>query len=106
MLPSITSSAQIFNEALESGASAEVPDGDGVPVEIHKTQGVNSGAACIGTTRIAVWMLEAARRSGLSDREILVMYPRLNEKHLMLAWWYVAGHSAEIEESIRANAKA
>ncbi len=43
---------------------------------IQHTPNVNGAAACIGSTSIAVWMLAAARRKGLSDGEILALSPQ------------------------------
>jgi len=37
---------------------------------IRKTPGVIGGDACIGKTRIAVWMLVNARKLGMTDKEI------------------------------------
>lgn len=73
---------------------------------IQKTSGVNGGAANIGQTRIAVWMLEAARREGLSDGRILEMYPTLSVQDLEEAWRYVEANKAEIEREIRENEEA
>ncbi len=80
--------------------------GNDVAVNISKTPGVNGGAASIGASRIAVWMLEEARREGLSDGEILAMYPQLDARHLVMAWLYVATHLEEIEQEIRENETA
>lgn len=73
---------------------------------IQKTAGVNGGAACIGGARIAVWMLEAARREGLRDGEILAMYPDLSAEDLVGAWDYVVRNRAEIEREIAENEAA
>lgn len=70
---------------------------------IQKTAGVNGGAACIALTRIAVWMLEAARREGLRDGEILAMYPDLSAEDLAAAWDYAARNGVEIEREIAEN---
>ncbi|RYX86086.1 DUF433 domain-containing protein [bacterium] len=70
---------------------------------IQKTQGVNGGGACIGQTRIAVWMLEAARREGFSDEDILVMYPQLTASDLSCCWKYINTHKGEIEQEVQEN---
>lgn len=76
------------------------------PSRIERTPGVNGGSACIGRTRIAVWMLEAARREGLSDVQILEMYPQLSIHDLEGARRCVAGHEAEIKrEVLRMNGR-
>lgn len=77
-----------------------------VAVNISKTEGINGGDASIGATRIAVWMLEEVRREGLSDGEILALYPQLDARHLVMAWWYVATQPAEIEFAIQKNEEA
>ncbi len=74
--------------------------------EIQKTAGVNGGAANMRQTRIAVWMLEEARRTGLSDGQILAQFPQLGAQNLVAAWNYVALHSEEIEREIRENEAA
>ncbi len=73
---------------------------------IQRTPGVCGGEACIGRTRIAVWMLEEARRLRVSDAELLQDYPGLSATDLAAAWVYVAAHPAEIDEAIRANHEA
>lgn len=72
---------------------------------IEHTSGVNGGSASIGQTRIAVWMLEAARREGLRDGDILAMYPQLGAADLVEAWSYVAANGEEIERDLRENAE-
>ena len=71
--------------------------------EIQKTPNVNGGAASLGQTRIAVWMLEDARRMGMSDGQILAQFPQLQAQDLVAAWNYVALHAEEIEREIREN---
>ena len=39
------------------------------PAMIRKTPGVIGGDACIGSRRIAVWMLVEAKQLGMSDDE-------------------------------------
>ncbi|MCI0393046.1 MAG: DUF433 domain-containing protein [Acidobacteria bacterium] len=70
---------------------------------IEKTPGVCGGAACIGATRIPVWVLEQARRLGVSDAELLQDYPDLKAEDLVNAWDYVRAHRGEIDEEIRLN---
>jgi len=81
----------LFVKARHSGAA------------IERTPGVCGGEACIGKTRIAVWMLEEARRQGVSDAELLQDYPALSAADLAAAWAYVEAHPAEIESAIQAN---
>jgi uncharacterized protein (DUF433 family) len=70
---------------------------------IRHTPGVCGGEACIRNTRIAVWMLEEAKRAGLSDSELLADYPDLVRDDLEAAWQYASAHAQEIENAIRAN---
>lgn len=81
-------------------ASAEAPPA------IRKTPGVCGGEACLRMSRIAVWMLEEARRAEVSDVDLLSDYPDLNEDDLAAAWQYVAAHREEIDSAIDANRKA
>ncbi len=76
--------------------------GDAFP-SIEMTPGVVGGAACIRQTRIAVWMLEQARRLGISEADLLRNYPNLTAQDLANAWNYVRSHQAEIEAYIAAN---
>ena len=73
---------------------------------ISRSPGVCGGEACIGMTRIAVWMLESARRSGAGDLDLLKDYPGLNVYDLDAAWDFVAKNPGEIERAIRANREA
>jgi uncharacterized protein (DUF433 family) len=70
---------------------------------IEKTENVMGGAACIRQTRIPVWMLEQARRQGVSEVDLLRNYPQLSAYDLANAWDYVNSHKTEIEEAIAAN---
>jgi uncharacterized protein (DUF433 family) len=70
---------------------------------IEKTANVMGGAACIRQTRIPVWMLEQARRQGVSEIDLLRNYPQLTAQDLANAWDYVNAHKTEIEEAIIAN---
>jgi uncharacterized protein (DUF433 family) len=70
---------------------------------IGKTPGVCGGEACIGDTRIAVWMLEDARRQGAAEEELLQDYPGLRSADLAAAWAYAKEHPTEIENAIQAN---
>ena len=70
---------------------------------IRRTPGVCGGEACIRMTRIAVWMLEESRRSGVSETDLLCDYPDLDEEDLSAAWQYVSEHQEEIETAIAAN---
>ena len=70
---------------------------------IEKTENVMGGAACVGQTRIPVWMLEQARRQGVSEVDLLRNYPQISAQDLANAWDYVNAHQAEIENQIKEN---
>ncbi len=70
---------------------------------IRRTPGVCGGEACIGMTRIAVWMLEEGRRAGVGDLDLLKDYTGLSVFDLEAAWQYVEAHREEIEDAIRRN---
>lgn len=50
---------------------------------IQKTPGVMGGEACIGQTRIPVWLLISYRRQGASDAHILENHPELSAADLV-----------------------
>jgi uncharacterized protein (DUF433 family) len=77
--------------------------GQGGAARIRHTAGVCGGAACVGDTRIAVWMLEEARRAGVTDAGLLQDYPGIDAVDLAAAWAYVESHAGEIEAAIHAN---
>ena len=70
---------------------------------ISKSANRCGGDACVRDTRITVWGLEAHRRLGMSDREILTAVQDLTLADLDAAWDYVATHATEIDEAIREN---
>lgn len=67
---------------------------------------VCAGEACIVRTRIPVWLLEQARRLGVSEQALLAAYPTLRAEDLVNAWAYARSHAAEIESQIRENETA
>jgi uncharacterized protein (DUF433 family) len=79
--------------------------GDAFP-GIDLTDGVAGGDPCIARTRIAVWALEQARRSGASEAELLRSYPGLQAEDLANAWAYVRVHRDQIDAQIRDNEAA
>jgi uncharacterized protein (DUF433 family) len=92
-------------EVLDFVIFLKTRQGGGVPAKtfIRHTPGVCGGEACIRMTRIAVWMLEEARRARASDADLLADYPHLTREDLEAAWQYVGTHAEEIENAIRAN---
>ena len=79
--------------------------GDAFP-GIESRAGVCGGEPCITRTRIPVWVLEQARRLGVSEADILRSYPTLRAEDLTHAWAFVRSYRAEIEEQIRENETA
>lgn len=70
---------------------------------ISKVNGRAGGEACVRDTRITIWGLEAFRRSGMSDSEILAAVQGLTPGDLEAASDYVVSHQLEIDQAIRAN---
>jgi uncharacterized protein (DUF433 family) len=98
--------AEVLNFVLLVKARAgnlPIPGSSG---RIQRTPGVCGGEACIGMTRVAVWILEEARRAGVGDLELLKDYPGISVFDLEAAWQYVDAHHEEIEQAIRRNQDA
>ena len=70
---------------------------------IESTPGVSGGEPRIVRTRIPVWVLEQARRLGVSEADLLRIYPTLRADDLSHAWAYVRAHRTEIDRQIREN---
>jgi len=64
---------------------------------------VCSGSARVIRTRIPVWLLEAMRRDGRTDAELLADYPSLTAEDLANAWNYARSHREEMDREIAAN---
>ena len=79
--------------------------GDAFP-GIESRPDVAGGDACIVRTRIPVWMLEHARRSGTAEADLLRSYPTLRAEDLANAWAYTRSHREEIDRQIRENEAA
>ena len=79
--------------------------GDAFP-GIESVPDVCGGEPCIVRTRIPVWVLEQARRSGVSESELLRCYPTLRAEDLANAWAYVRAHRADIDRQIHENEAA
>jgi len=79
--------------------------GDAFP-GIESTPGVCGGDARIVRTRIPVWVLEQAKRLGVTEADLLRSYPTLRAEDLVHAWAYVRVHREEIEREIRENEEA
>jgi uncharacterized protein (DUF433 family) len=70
---------------------------------ITKIPGVCGGSACIGGTRIAVWLLVEAQQIGISEAQLLQDYPHITAADLVNAWIYADAYPEEIGAEIRAN---
>ena len=79
--------------------------GDAFP-GIDSNPRVAGGEPCIIRTRIPVWILEQARRLGVSEADLLHSYPTLRAEDLANAWAYVRAHRDEIESQISENEAA
>lgn len=88
--------------AVRAAFTSEIPPTS----RIESTPGVCGGNPCVVRTRIPVWALEGWRRQGLSDAQILKMYPTLRAPDLQDAWQYVRLHGEEIEKQIAMNENA
>lgn len=65
---------------------------------------VCGGSARMIRTRIPVWLLEALRRGGRSEAELLADYPTLTAEDLANAWHCARSHREEMDREIACNA--
>ena len=79
--------------------------GDAFP-GIDARPDICGGEPRIVRTRIPVWLLVQARRSGTSEADLLRSYPTLRAEDLATAWAYYRTHRDEIELQIRENEEA
>ncbi len=73
---------------------------------IDSDPAICGGEPRIVRTRIPVWLLEQARRLGMSEADILGAYPTLTATDLANAWAYVRARRDEIERQIEENEAA
>lgn len=79
--------------------------GDAFPgIELNPE--VCGGEACIVRTRIPVWVLEKARRMGMTEADLLQSYPVLRAEDLVNAWAYIRAHKDQIDLEIKENEAA
>jgi len=97
--------AEVLDFVLFVKARADGTPESAVP-RIRRTPGVCGGEACIGMTRIAVWLLEEARHAGVGELDLLKDFPGLTVNDLEAAWSYGETHRQEIEQAIRINRQA
>lgn len=79
--------------------------GDAFP-GIDTDPAVCGGEPRIVRTRIPVWILEQARRLGISEAKVLECYPTLKAADLANAWAYVRTRQEEIDRQIEENEAA
>lgn len=96
---------------LSSGEKAQilkwvVQELDGAFPGIDSHPDVCGGDPCIVRTRIPVWLLEQARRMGVTEQALLAAYPTLRAEDLVNAWSYARAHASEIDAQIRDNEAA
>ena len=79
--------------------------GDAFP-GVESAPGVAGGEPRIVRTRIPIWVLEQARRLGVSEADLLRSYPTLRAEDLVNAWAYVRANRTEINQQIQENEEA
>jgi uncharacterized protein (DUF433 family) len=67
---------------------------------IRKTPGVRCGAACIGDSRVPVWIIVLMSEAGAGVAEMLAAYPQLTPDGCAAALNYARTHRAEIDADI------
>lgn len=67
---------------------------------IRKTPGVCGGAACIGNSRVPVWIIVLMSEAGAGVEELLAAYPQLTPADCAAALNYALLHRAEIDAHI------
>lgn len=67
---------------------------------ITHTSGVCGGRACIAGTRVPVWIIVLARRTGASYDTILAELPSLRPWQLDMALIYYVMHQDEIDRDV------
>ena len=79
----------------------KVPANDTLPEErIIRTAGICGGSARFANTRIPVWTIISALRSGLTEEELLTDYPSLSKPDFLEARNYYESHRQEIDDDI------
>jgi uncharacterized protein (DUF433 family) len=84
----------------QGAATNQVRD---VRTGIESRAAVCCGDPCITGTNVPVWVLEQARRLGISEPELLEAYPMLDAQDLTHAWAYIRSHRAEVSRQIEDN---
>ncbi len=106
LLPSVVVLVGLMSVQTRQRLTAEIArtlSGDDLLLRVEKTPDVVGGRACIVRTRIPVWLLEARRRDGWTDDELLANYPTLRKADLTSAWLYAEARPEEIAADLDAN---
>ena len=86
---------------------SEVCGGEAVDFPgIDSTAGVCGDDPCIVRTQIPVWLLERYRRLGVTERDLLDLYPALQAEDLANAWAFAGIQAAAIDQQIQSNEEA
>ena len=80
-------------------APSSQPGQEGMTV-IRKTPGIRGGAACIGDSRVPVWIIVLMSEAGAGVGEMLAAYPQLTPGDCAAALNYALRHRAEIDADI------
>jgi len=67
---------------------------------IRKSPGIRGGAACIGDSRVPVWIIVLMSEAGACVGEMLAAYPQLTPADCAAALNYALAHRAEIDADI------
>ena len=70
---------------------------------IQKTPGVCGGSACLGKSRIAVWLVVDKFLGGATYDDLLAAYPHITRQHLRAALEHFAERPEEIAREIYEN---
>lgn len=95
-----------FERLVEEMRSSRNGNFEAIFPGIESRPNVCGGEPCIVRTRIPVWLLEEARRQGVTDAALLEAYPSLWASGLANAWEYGHSHKSEIETQIAENKTA
>jgi uncharacterized protein (DUF433 family) len=83
--------------------TTEVQRGDDPNLLVEVVPGVCSGRPVIKGTRIPVWVIEHARRDGMSLDDIIEMYPSLDRTRILAALKWADEHRDQIDSEIYAS---
>jgi uncharacterized protein (DUF433 family) len=67
---------------------------------VRKTPGAGGAVACIGDSRVPVWIIVLMSEAGADVGEMLTAYPQLTPADCVAALNYALMHRAEIDADI------